>query len=96
MYGTIAKFQVKAGVTVEELRKLRDKFDQQRAPGHINTYMCQTDADPNVYYMVAIFESKEAYRANAQSPEQHERYAEYMALLDGEPEWSDGNFFGSS
>jgi hypothetical protein len=35
-------------------------------------------------------ESKEADRANAESPEQHARYEEYRALLDADPEWHDG------
>jgi hypothetical protein len=36
---------------------------------------------------VAVFASREAYRTNAQSPEQNERYQELRALLFAEPEW---------
>jgi quinol monooxygenase YgiN len=94
MYGTVAKFRVKPGVTTQDLTRMDEQY-REIVPGYINTYVCQTDADPNVYYMVAIFESKEAYHANAQSPEQHERYLQFMALLDGEPEWNDGNIIAS-
>jgi quinol monooxygenase YgiN len=94
MYGTVAKFRVKPGVTAQDLTRMDEQY-REIVRGYINTYVCQTDADPNVYYMVAIFESKEAYHANAQSPEQHERYLQFMALLDGEPEWNDGKVTAS-
>ena len=48
------------------------------------------DADPNEYYIAAVFESREAYWANARSPEQDTRYRQWLPLLDGEPEWHDG------
>jgi hypothetical protein len=48
------------------------------------------DADPQEYYLAVVFENKEAYWANAQSPEQHTRFEQMMALLEGEPEWHDG------
>jgi hypothetical protein len=34
-------------------------------------------------------ESREAYRANAESPEQHHRYERYRAVLAAEAEWHD-------
>jgi hypothetical protein len=48
------------------------------------------DGDPGVLFLVAVFESKEAYWANAQSPEQHERFTRLSALLLEEPAWHDG------
>ena len=33
---------------------------------------------------------REAYERNADDPAQHERYVEYRALLEDEPEWHDG------
>ena len=39
---------------------------------------------------MVLFSSREAYVANANSPEQHQRYLDLVALLDGEPEWHDG------
>ena len=41
---------------------------------------------------VAIFESKEAYQANAESPEQHDRFMKAMAYLEEEPKWTDGKY----
>ena len=41
--------------------------------------------------MLAVgFKDKEAYVANAQSPEQHERYLQMIEHLESEPEWQDG------
>jgi quinol monooxygenase YgiN len=48
------------------------------------------DANPNELYLVAVFESKEAYESNANSPEQDARFREMMEMLAAEPEWHDG------
>jgi hypothetical protein len=47
-------------------------------------------SDPQAFMLVVGFESEEAYRKNAESPEQHARYEKYRALLDADPEWYDG------
>jgi hypothetical protein len=48
------------------------------------------DEDPNVYYEAVIFESREAYRAVAGSPEQDARYHKLLELMEAAPEWHDG------
>lgn len=48
------------------------------------------DADQREYFLVVGFESREAYVANANSPEQHERYLRFRELLESDPEWHDG------
>jgi hypothetical protein len=45
--------------------------------------------------LVVAFTDKASYRAKAESPEQNERYQQYVALLDGEPEWHDGEIVDS-
>ncbi|HMQ56256.1 MAG TPA: antibiotic biosynthesis monooxygenase [Anaerolineae bacterium] len=87
MYGTIAKVQVNPK-KIEELQALSQQLGL--APGQIARYVYRMDADPNQLYLVAVFESREAYQANATSPEQHQRYLELRALLDADPEWHDG------
>ena len=37
-----------------------------------------------------VFEDREAYERNADAPAQHERYVQYRALMEEEPEWHDG------
>ena len=40
--------------------------------------------------MVAVFESKETYEANANDPAQDAWYRKFRALLTADPEWNDG------
>ena len=87
MYGTIAKVNV-IPEKVEELETLAKQLDL--APGQIARYVFRMDADPHELYLVGIFESRETYRANAASPEQHQRFLELRALLSADPEWHDG------
>lgn len=87
MYGTVAKLRVKQG-EVENFKKAMTR--SATPPGAVAGYTYQTDANPNEVWLVAVFESKEAYRANAKSPEQHQRYLEMMKYLEAEPEWHDG------
>lgn len=87
MYGTIARIKIDPS-RLEELKELGRRMGI--APGQITRYVYQMDADPGEVFLVAVFESKEAYWANANSPEQHERFTEFRALLLEEPQWHDG------
>lgn len=87
MYGTIARVMAKPGKE-EELRALSQRIEL--APGQIARYIYRMDANLAEFFLVAVFESKAAYRANAESPEQHERFMELRALLQADPEWHDG------
>ena len=89
MYGTVARLTIKPG-KLEELRQLSREMSSQIA-GVVSEYVFRTDANPNELYLVVLFESEQAYRANAASPEQHARYEQYRALLAAEPEWHDGH-----
>lgn len=88
MYGTVAKIRVKPG-GLEKLDEWGPEEDAQSA-GAVAVYAFQMDEDPNEAYMVAVFESKEAYVTNAESPEQDARYREMLQWIEGEPEWHDG------
>ena len=48
--------------------------------------------DKDEWLGVAIFESREAYVANANSPEQHESFLKLMEHLESEPTWTDGTY----
>lgn len=87
MYGTIARVQTSPD-KVSELRALARSMDT--APGQIGRYVFRMDADPGELWLVGIFESKDAYWANAHSPEQHQRFMDLRALLSSDPEWHDG------
>ncbi len=88
MYGTVAKLQIKPGM--EQALKAVSEQGQTEIDGIIGQYVYRMDSEPNVYYLAVMFSDKEAYEANAASPEQHERYKAYRDLLAAEPEWHDG------
>lgn len=92
MYGTIAKVTAQPD-KIEALRALAAQL--ALAPGQIARYVYRMDANPQEYMLVAVFESRAAYQANATSPEQHERFMELRALLTADPEWHDGDIVDS-
>lgn len=87
MYGTIARIKIDL-TKAEEMKALANSMGVPA--GQVARYAYQMDADPGELFLVAVFESKEAYWANAQSPEQHERFTRLRALLLEDPEWHDG------
>jgi len=89
MYGTIARIRTKSGAEQEFLR-IAQEVESVPVPGAVAVHVYQTDADSREFYMVVMFENKEAYVANANSPEQHQRFLKMMAVLESEPEWHDG------
>ncbi len=93
MYGTIARFRMKPGM--EERLQEFSRQEVPQIPGFVFQHVYRMDADPNDHFLVVAFESREAYQANATSPEQHERYRQYSELMETEPEWHDGEILFS-
>ena len=89
MYGTVAKMKAKPG-TGELLAELGRQLHEDPPAGMVGTWVYQMDADPDEYILAVAFESRQAYTANAASPEQDARYQELRALLAADPEWNDG------
>ncbi len=88
MYGTVAKTKVKP----ENRDKLRAVMEKQSAaviPGFVSGYMLWEN-DGDTAWLFAIFEDRASYDRNADDPGQNERYVEYRALMEDEPEWHDG------
>jgi quinol monooxygenase YgiN len=91
MYGTIARMKFKPGLAQQFLQTVQQQSDQRRAAaGSDGVYVYQMDRDPDEYYLAVMFESREAYVANANSPEQHQDFLQMMEYLESEPEWHDG------
>jgi quinol monooxygenase YgiN len=87
MYGTVARMRAKPGA-IDALMGFAN--EDEAPPGSVALLVFQMDADPNEFILVAVAESEEAYRANAESPEQHEQFLRMMQYLEAEPEWNDG------
>lgn len=89
MYGTVAKMRLKDGAEAQ-IQELMKEYESVAIPGHVSSAVYRMDADANEYYLTVVFEDAASYRANAASPEQDRRYRKMAELLDGEPEWHDG------
>jgi len=89
MYGTIARLRVKPGAEGQLLAMSREE-SALHIPGYISQYVVRMEQDPDEYYLVVLFESRETYFANADSPEQNARYQVFRAMLAADPEWHDG------
>ena len=89
MYGTIAHFRLRPGVR-EEFVQVMDSFGDDIISGWKADYYFQMDRDSDEFFLVAIFQDKESYTANADSAEQHERYLKFRSFLADDPQWNDG------
>jgi hypothetical protein len=94
MDGSIARLRLKPGKD-EELRWMGQEM-APLIPGFGSRYGDRMDADPNGLCLVVAFENERAYRANADGPEQQQRYEQFRALLDADPEWHGGEIIDSS
>ena len=89
MYGTIAHFRIRPGMK-DEFVKTVDSFGGDFIPGWKADYYFQMDRDSDEFYLVAVFDDKQSYTANADVPDQHERYLKFRSFLAADPEWNDG------
>ena len=89
MHGTVARMRLKAG-SEGRLQALMQEYETLDVPGYVGSTVYRMDDNPNEIYMAVLFDDRETYHANAQSPEQDARYREMLALLDGAPDWHDG------
>jgi heme-degrading monooxygenase HmoA len=89
MYGTVARLRAKPGAQAEIAALARD-LQGVKISGMVADYLYHLDNAADEYYLVAVFETKAAYVANANSPEQDAQYRRLRALLVADPEWHDG------
>ena len=89
-FGTVARYRVKPGHE-EHLMETMKGFEASPPPGWIYTTMFRSADNPNDIWMSVVFESEEAYRKNAGSPDMDKEYRSMLQHLDGEPEWHDGH-----
>ena len=89
MYGTVARMRLKPGAE-EKMRELMRSYEALNIPGQRATYVYRMENDPNMFMMAVIFDDRASYVANANSPEQNVRYLQMVDLLEGPPEWHDG------
>ncbi len=89
MYGTIAHLHLNPD-TEDQMKQETKTYESINVPGYIGSYLYRMDENPNELMLVVMFESKDAYAANAGSPGQDARYQKMRAMLQSDPEWHDG------
>jgi quinol monooxygenase YgiN len=97
MYGTIAQMHLKPG-SLGEVTRMSETWERehgQNTDGFVGTHIFQMDANPDEVWLVAIFENREMYQANASRPEQDEWYQQMRAHLEEDPVWHDGEIIYS-
>jgi len=95
MYGSVSRWRIKDGMQ-GELELLLDELTKEPAPGSRGVTVYRADADPHEYWVCGVWESREKYTANSATPEQDARFQRLRALMDGDPEWHDGEIVVSN
>ncbi|MBX3070807.1 MAG: antibiotic biosynthesis monooxygenase [Thermomicrobiales bacterium] len=94
MYGTVARFTARPGSDAA-LQQLGREEGPSASSGYRFHHIYRLDSGKDEYILVAGFENKESYVANANSPEQNAFYERFRALLVSDPEWMDGEIIDS-
>ena len=88
-YGSFVELHVIPGH--EEALLENFNYEQELPEGGLAWFVMNPDEKEH-WIGVGVFESKEAYEANANRPEQHEWYLKMVEHLSSEPKWTDGSF----
>ena len=97
MYGTVANIRVKAGQEQALIAEM-ERWSKERAPkvkGVVGGYIFRLDKDPQDMILVAVFQHKETYVANASDPEQDQWFRQFRAHMEADPQWNDGEVFAT-
>ena len=89
MYGTVARMRAKQGHQAQ-LQALNEERRSNPGDGFVAAYVLQSDADPQEMWLMAVFESRDAYRKNAEAPDTDAQYRQMREHLEADPEWHDG------
>ena len=68
------------------------KEESTSKPEGMVAWFVMNPDDKDEWTGVAIFESKEAYLAHGNRPEQHQTFLKMMEHLKSEPTWTDGTY----
>lgn len=91
MFGTISRWRLKEGVTEQQVVDLVHTMKADRPASAVALVFLRSASDPREVWVAGAFESRAAYEANSASPEQSARFERLRALMDGAPEWHDGD-----
>lgn len=92
MYGTVAHLKLKPG-SEAAVRALMQEWNRERKPkvrGVVGGYLFELDSDPQRAILVAVFQDRDTYFANAEDPEQDRWFRRFREHLAEDPVWHDG------
>jgi heme-degrading monooxygenase HmoA len=89
-FGTVAKFSAKPGKE-QDLLKVFAEIEFNPSPGFLYSSVFRSVDKPDEFWVSVVYESEEAYRKNASSPDSGQRYQRMIENLQGAPEWHDGH-----
>lgn len=89
MYGTVMRAKAKAGKRREVVAMMGEGIDTK---GFRATHVLLPDDDEDAVVAGVIFEDQETYSANAHDPATEQWYGRFRALLEEDPEWTDGGW----
>ena len=90
MFGTVAKYTLKPGHEQQFLDDIKS-FENEAPAGWVYHTIFRSSSNPNEIWLSVVFESEDAYRKNADSPEMDREYRKMLEHLQGDPEWHDGD-----
>lgn len=94
MYGTLGRMTPQAGKREELIALLGAPPSGAAADGFRGAYVLKADEGEDVLVAV-MYEDKEAYVAMVHDPQIDANFGKIVALLEGEPAWTDGEWVGT-
>lgn len=98
MFGTVAHAHVKPGHE-QAVMSLMEEWNRERKPkvkGALASYLFRSEKDPNEMIMVAVFQDRDSYYANAADPAQDRWYRRLREHLAEDPVWEDGEIIAQA
>jgi hypothetical protein len=89
MYGTVMRAKVIPGNRPAVVALMGESLETK---GFRATYVLLPDDDENAVVAGVIFEDQDTYSANAHDPATEAWYGRFRALLEDDPEWTDGEW----
>ena len=94
MYGTLGRMTPKASKRDELIAMMSSPPTGAAANGYRGGYVLKADVGDDVVVAV-MYDDKDAYFAMVHDPQTDENFGKIMALLEGEPTWTDGEWLGA-
>ena len=99
MFGSIAVVRPKEGKEADVVAHFAEWWrlrSPQVVPEAIAGHVFRPVDRPGELMIPVVFETREAYEANAKDPAQSYWYRKLVAMLEEEPRWIDGDVLSSS